>query len=104
MKLTRVHKVIILIICLALAGPELGMGLELIALVNAMGMELILLALSATLWGHWRYVLGKLEEYDPYFFISPVRDIVKCPGLLAHAIPFSMSLLMLVLALTVASS
>jgi len=100
MKLKRAHKITLLVLCLALAGPELGLGLELIALVNAMGMELILISLTAALWGHWRYVLAKLEEIDPYFFISPMRDVVKCPGLLAHAIPGSMSLLMLVLALT----
>jgi len=104
MKLTKFQTITVIILCLVLAGPELGIALELVVLVDAMGIELILLSLSASLWGHWQYVLAKLEEYDPYFFMSPMKDIVKCPGLLAHAIPGSMSILMLVLTLTAVSA
>ena len=104
MKLNRYQTVLLIGFCILLAGPELGAGLELVALINTMGLELILLALSATLWGHWHYVLAKIEQYDPYFFVSPMKDTVQSPGLLAHAIPGSMSLLMLALALTAVST
>ncbi len=105
MRITKFHKIAIIILCLAMAmiGPELGVGLELIALVNAFGVELFLLSLTATLWGYWNFAKSKLEEFDPYFFLSPPKDILKCPALLAHAIPGSMSLLMFVLALTAIS-
>ena len=103
MRITRLHIFTIIIFCFAIAGPELGVGLELIALVDAFGIELFLLSLTASLWGYWFYFKSKLEEFDPYFFISPLKDILKCPALLAHAIPGSMSLLMFVLALTAVS-
>lgn len=103
MKLTGPHKLAILILCLAMAGPELGIGLEMIALVDVMGIEFVLLSLTGTLWGYWNVVKTKLEEYDPYFFVSPAKDLMKCPALLAHMIPGSMSLLMFVLAFTAVS-
>jgi len=76
------------------------MGLELIVLVDAFGIELFLFSLSVSLWGYWNFVKSKLEDLDPHFFVSPPKDILECPALLAHAIPGSMGLLMFVLALT----
>jgi len=103
MKITFLHKIAIIFLCLAIAGPEYGVGLELIVLVEAFGIELILLSLTASAWNYWYFIRSKLEKIDPYFFISSSRDIMKCPALLAHAILDSMSLLMCVLALTVVS-
>lgn len=100
MKIPIVYKIAIIFLCLAIAGPEFGVGLELIVLIDAFGMELILFTLTAQLWSYWSYAKSKLEEIDPYFFLSPPKDILKCPALLAHAIPGSMSLLMFVLAFT----
>ena len=103
MRVTAFHKVIIILLCLIIAGPEFGVGLELIVLVDAFGMELFLFSLSAYMWGYWNFVKSKLEKFDPYFFISPIKDILKCPALIAHAIPGSMGLFMFVLALTAVS-
>lgn len=103
MQITRFHKIAIIIFCLAIAGPEFGVGLELIALVDAFGAELFLLSLTASLLSYWYFIKSKLEEFDPYFFIPPLRDILKCPALLAHTIPGSMSLLIFMLALTTVS-
>ena len=103
MRITRFHKIVVIILCLAIAGPEIGVGFEPIALVDAFGVELILLSLTASLWSYWNFVKSKLEEFDPYFLISPLKDLLKCPALLAHAIPGSMSLLMFVLAFTAIS-
>jgi len=100
MRVTIFHKIAVIFLCLAIAGPEFGVGLELIILVDAFGLELILLSLTASLWNQWNYIISKLEELDPYFFVSSSKDIVKCPALVAHAIPGSMSLFMSVLALT----
>lgn len=101
--MTSFQKFAVIFLCLAVAGPEFGAGLELIVLVDAFGIELILLSLIASLWNYWYLVRSKLEEVDPYFFISSSKDIMNCPALLAHAIPGSMSLFMFVLALTVVS-
>lgn len=101
MKITNFHKIVVILLCLAITGPEFGVGLELIVLVDAFGIELILLSLTASLWNYWYLVRSKLEAVDPYFFISSSKDIMNCPALLAHAIPGSMSLF--VLALTAVS-
>jgi hypothetical protein len=103
MRVTRIHKIAIILLCLALAGPEFGMGLEMLALVDAFGVELFLFTLSTYLWSYWTFAKSKLEEFDPYFFTSPIKDILKCPALLAHAIPGSMGLFMFVLAFTAVS-
>lgn len=103
MRITRLHRLALIILLLIMAGPEFGAGLELIALVDAFGVELFLVSLSAYFWSYWAYAKTKLEAFDPYFFLSPLRDIVRCPALLAHAIPGSMGLLMFVLALTAVS-
>ena len=103
MQETKFNKIAILLLCLVLAGPEFGIGLELIVLVDAFGIELFLFSLSVSLWGYWSFVKSKLEELDPYFFVSSLKDIRKCPALLAHAIPGSMGLFMFMLALTTVS-
>ena len=103
MKVTRLHKIAIILFCLAIAGPEIGVGIEMIALIDAFGIELFLFSITAHLWNYSNSVKLKLEQFDPYFFISPVKDIVRCPALLAHAIPGSMGLFMFVLALSSAS-
>ena len=103
MRVTRFHKIAVIFLCLVIAGPEFGMGLELIALVDAFGVELFLVSLSAYFWSYWAFVKSKLEELDPYFFVSSLKDILKCPALLVHAIPGSMGLFMFALALTTVS-
>ena len=56
MRMTIFYKIAIIFLCLAIAGPELGVGLELIVLVDAFGVELILLSLTASLWSYWSYL------------------------------------------------
>lgn len=104
MKLTNLHKLAIIVLCLIMAGPEFGVALELIMLIDAFGIELILIFLSASFWNYWGYIKAKLEELDPYFFISSSKDVLRCPALLAHAIPGSMSLFFYVLAVTAVSA
>jgi hypothetical protein len=103
MKITRFHKIAIILLCLIIAGPEIGVGIEMIALIDAFGIALFLFSITAHLWSYWSSVRSKLVQFDPYFFLSPVKDIVKCPALLAHAIPGSMGLFMFVLALSAVS-
>jgi len=103
MTTATLSKIGAIFLCLVIAGPEFGVGLELIVLVDAFGAETIVFCLTALLWSYWYYVKAKLEEIDPYFFISPPKDILMCPAPLAHAIPGSMSLFMFILAFTAVS-
>ena len=103
MRVTNLHKIVIVFLCLVLAGPEFGIGLELIILIDVFGIELLLFSLSAYFWVYWGFLKSKLEELDPYFFISPAKDILRCPALLAHAVPGSMGLFIFILAFTTVS-
>jgi len=103
MNLKFFQMIALMFFCLVIAGPEFGVGLELLVLVDAFGIELIFLSLSASLWNHWNYLVAKLEQLDPYFFLSSSKDIMQCPALIAHAIPGSMALFMYVLAFTAVS-
>ena len=68
MKITRLQKIVIIVLCLAIAGPELALGLEFMAIVQTFGVELVLLYFSVQLWGHWFFIKSKIEKFDPYFF------------------------------------
>ncbi len=80
--------------CLVVAGPELGLGLEMIALVELLGVELFLFAFIVPLWFYWFRIQAWFYKVDPYFFIPTLKQIRICPRLLAHAIPGHMVLLL----------
>ncbi len=90
MKKPTLFKILFIIFCLILAGPEFGIALELVALVNLLGLELFVFALSVPVLFYGRLLIVEIQKLDPYFFISPRRDVIECPALLAHAIPFFM--------------
>lgn len=90
-------KLILIFACLAVAGPELGIALEFLVLLDLMGVELFLFMFSVPALFYGRMLVSKLQKLDPYFFISSRRDIIACPALLAHAIPFSIVSLFFVL-------
>ena len=83
-----ISKALLIFACLAMAGPELAIGLELVVLLDLMGIELFLFAVSVPALFYCRLLMVKLQYLDPYFFFSPRRDLTDCPALLAHAIPF----------------
>jgi len=71
-----------------LAGPELGIGLELMVLMDALGVEFFILAMTAPLWVYGYRFKALLGRLDPYFFIASRSQLAQCPALLSHAIPF----------------
>lgn len=85
-------RITVILFVLVLAGPELGIGLELFAITELLGAELfvisflvgIRLLFTACLLAP---ILGFLERIDPYFFIPTRNQIALAPGIVAHAIP-----------------
>ncbi|MCG8416219.1 MAG: hypothetical protein MI746_18525 [Pseudomonadales bacterium] len=88
MNKSAIIKILMIFVCLAVAGPELGIGLELLVLLDLMGVELFLFAFSMPALFYGRMFIAQVQKLDPYFFISPRSDVIDCPALLAHAIPF----------------
>ena len=90
-KLVEKHgigKSLLILLCLVMAGPEIGLGLELIALIELSGAELFLFYFTAPLWFYWYKVQTWLRKADPYFFVPCREHLFQCPSLIAHAIPF----------------
>lgn len=103
MNMSALFKLLLILSCLVVAGPELGVGIELLLLLDLMGVELFLFSFSVPVLFYSRILLAKLQKIDPYFFLSSRKDIVACPALLAHAIPFFIVSLFFVLSSAVFS-
>lgn len=85
-------KIVAVLVIILLAGPEFGVGLELLAILDVMGAELFLLSFvigfrALPIWGVFRLVIDAFEKIDPYFFIPSGMQIRSCPGMVAHALP-----------------
>jgi len=87
-----IFKVLLILSCLVVAGPELGIGLEFLVLLDLMGAEFFLFAFSVPALFYGRILIAQVQKFieklDPYFFVSPRHDVFNCPALLAHTIPF----------------
>ena len=86
----KVYAILVILACLLVAGPELGIAFELIALVDVLGIELLIFCFTAPLWVFWYQVKSWCFRFDPYFFMPSPEQILVCPGLLAHAVPGDM--------------
>ena len=88
------YSFVIVVGCVLIAGPELGLGLELLATVELLGLELFVFCFIAPFW-HYMYRLESwLQKIDPYFFVPSKQQVLTVPGILAHAIPGYMVLLL----------
>jgi hypothetical protein len=74
-----------------MAGPEIVLALEIVAVIDVVGIELFLFCVSAGFLWHLKSslrILGAvLERLDPFFFIPTRAQVRECPGILVHAIP-----------------
>ncbi len=79
-------------IILVLAGPEIGIGVELLAITELLGAELFVVSFLAG----FRLLLDThvltpvrrlLERIDPFFFIPTTNQIALVPGMVAHVVP-----------------
>jgi hypothetical protein len=73
------------------AGAEIGIALQLVGVIDLVGVELFLTFFFGGFL--WRVrvaadvVKSALERLDPFFFIPTRSQVVSCPTLLVHAVP-----------------
>jgi hypothetical protein len=81
-----------ILLVVAIAGPEMGLGLEAFAVLEIMGAELFFLSfivgirlipISVVTVSLRRWV----ENHDPNFFVPTISQIKSCPGVIYHAMP-----------------
>jgi len=89
-------RVMAVLLIVAMAGPEVGLGAEMFALLDGLGAELFLLCFVVGLRLYLRILLAWvrlfLERIDPYFFVPSHKQIAVCPGIVVHAIPLYVTL------------
>ncbi len=95
-------RILAILIIVAVAGPEMGLGLEAFAVLDILGAELFFLSFFVGIrflpisivtrpFRNW------IERYDPYFFIPKISQIKRCPGIVSHSVPGLVSLYFAVL-------
>ena len=85
-------RILAILIIVAVAGPEMGFGLEAFAVLDILGAELFFLSFFvgirllpiATVTRPFR---NWIERHDSYFFIPKISQIKECPGIVFHAVP-----------------
>jgi hypothetical protein len=98
--------VVAILMCISV-GPEIGIGLEMFALVELLGAEFFvfsfLVAVRALpVWSLFSRLKKRLTKYNSYYFIPSRSQIANYPAILAHVLPGALSLQLLLL-LVVAS-
>ena len=93
MKKSTYLKYFLIFLCLAAAGPELGIALGMVGLLDFMGIGLFMFAFSVPIFFYSRMLVFQVQKLDPYFFIPSRRNMVICPAIAAHAIPFFIAIL-----------
>ena len=88
----RLLRFLAIILIVLAAGPEIGLGVEAFAALDAMGAELFLTSLIIGLrmlpiWFIFHRLAKFLERVDPYFFVPSVRQVRNCPPIVVHALP-----------------
>ena len=82
---------IVVALILLIAGAEVGIALQLVGLVDLLGVELFLTFFFAGFL--WRLraaanaIKAALERLDPFFFVPTRSQLVGCPTLVVHVIP-----------------
>ena len=73
------------------AGAEIGIALQLLGIIDLVGVELFLaLFFGGFLWQFRvaaNFIKAAVEKLDPFFFIPTRSQVVSCPTLLVHAVP-----------------
>jgi len=86
-----VLRFIVVALIFLVAGPEIGIALELVGVIDLVGVELFLIFFFGGFL--WRFrvaanvIRTALERLDPFFFIPTRSQVISCPGLLVHAVP-----------------
>jgi hypothetical protein len=86
-----VLRFIVVALILLVAGAEVGIALQLMGVIDLVGVELFLMFFFGGFL--WRFkaaanvLRATLERLDPFFFIPPRSQVISCPTLLVHAVP-----------------
>jgi hypothetical protein len=86
-----VLRFVVVTLILLVAGAEIGIALQLVGVIDLVGVELFLMFFFAGF--RWRLrvavnvVKAALERMDPFFFIPTGSQVISCPTLLVHAVP-----------------
>jgi hypothetical protein len=86
-----VLRFIVLALIFLVAGAEIGIALQLVGVIDLLGVELFLTFFFGGFL--WRFrvaanvIKSALERLDPFFFIPTRLQVVSCPTLLVHAVP-----------------
>jgi hypothetical protein len=86
-----VLRFIVVALILIVAGAEIGIALQLLGLIDLVGVELFLMFFFGG--SLWRFkaaahvIKATLERLDPFFFVPTRSQVVSCPTLLVHAVP-----------------
>src|SRR5262245_23627906 len=87
-----VLRFIVVALILLVAGAEIGIALQLVGFVDLLGVELFLMLFFGGFL--WRFRIAAnaiktaLERLDPFFFIPTRSQVVSCPTVLVHAVPW----------------
>ena len=91
----RILRAVVILLILVAAGPEMGIAIDLIGMVDLVGVELFLsLVFGGVLWRVKQVLTAVnafLERLDPFYFIPSRHQVASCPGILVHAVPFLVS-------------
>jgi hypothetical protein len=86
-----VLRFIVVALIFLVAGAEIGIALQLVGVIDLVGIELFLtFCFGGFLWrfrAAANVIKAVLEKLDPYFFIPTRSQVVSCPTLLVHAVP-----------------
>ncbi len=99
-QLLRILAVLLIVV---VTGQEIGISMEMFALLDGLGAELFLLCFSVGIRLYIKMffdsartfrnaVRAFIERLDPYFFIPSRHQFVECPSISVHAIPGYISL------------
>lgn len=87
-----VLRFIVVALILLVAGAEIGIALQLVGFIDLLGVELFLtLFFGGFLWRFRiaaNVIKAALERLDPFFFIPTRLQVISCPTLLVHAVPW----------------
>ena len=86
-----VLRFIVVALILLVAGAEIGIALQLLGVIDLVGVELFLaLFFGGFLWRlrvAANVIKAAVETLDPFFFIPTRSQVVSCPAILVHAVP-----------------
>ena len=85
-------RVLAILLVAIMAGAEIGIGMELAAMLDVLGAEMFLFTFIVgvrmlPIWIIFDRLAGLLQRVDSYFFVPSAKQVAHCPGIVMHALP-----------------